>query len=140
MGDGFRNGVFPMLDNVACAHVALATRALLSVSEAMVAERLQQTLQGSYVLRDAVAPHRKPFLALSHLESLAKSELLFEASRDLLKLFYEIDSDKGEHSGVLLEVDADNDDTDDLCDAIVRLAFPGAADCERQKSSLVALL
>eukprot|EP00427_Karlodinium_veneficum_P041393 CAMPEP_0169267924 /NCGR_PEP_ID=MMETSP1016-20121227/47457_1 /TAXON_ID=342587 /ORGANISM="Karlodinium micrum, Strain CCMP2283" /LENGTH=321 /DNA_ID=CAMNT_0009352463 /DNA_START=48 /DNA_END=1010 /DNA_ORIENTATION=- len=127
-----------MLDNVACARIAHTTRSLRAVSEALVAERLQRALHESYVLRDAVAPHRKPLLALSHLESLAKSELLFETSRDLLKLFYEVDSDDAEHSGVLLELDRCDDAK--LCDAISMIAFPSSAACEQHKLLLRPLL
>merc|ERR1712039_577484 len=51
---------------------------------------------------------------------------------------HDTDADQSEHSGVLLEVDGDDDE--DLCNAIAAVAFPDVATSEHKKSALVALL
>lgn len=135
--DLLTSGVFAALDSVACARLACVTRVLRSLAEAMAADRVQSSLRGSCLLCDAVAPRKSPFLTLSHLESFVDSPFLFDATRDLMKLFYETDTDRQGHTGVLLEVPGDEEK---LLDTILSLVFPDVAEQTQKKESALALL
>mmetsp|Transcript_87196 Transcript_87196/g.275364 ORF Transcript_87196/g.275364 Transcript_87196/m.275364 type:complete len:416 (-) Transcript_87196:74-1321(-) len=124
--DGLRLGVFTLLGSAASTRLACTTRVIQAVVDALAAEYLVTQLRGTCLLQDALAPRKTPLLTLSHLESLADSQLLFGAARELLGLCGSSGLKYGgqQRSAVLLEVAGGEDE---LCEAVLGLAFPEAA-------------
>mmetsp|Transcript_88161 Transcript_88161/g.248039 ORF Transcript_88161/g.248039 Transcript_88161/m.248039 type:complete len:363 (-) Transcript_88161:69-1157(-) len=124
-----------------CARLGRVSRSVHAIVEAAVAECIETSLSGGCIATDvtAGAMRRRPLLALSHLESLAKSSFLFDALRGLLRSLVRCLGNGGEDSGGgwLLEVQGGSEE---LCDTLVRHVFTGAASDPWKRDSAAARL
>ena len=100
-----------MLDSSSCARVAQASRLARAGAVAVASERIEAGLCHGALTRDVVKDGQ-PLLALSHLESLANSVMVFRVLREALR------SSLGEGAW-LLEVSGA------LCDAIFKHVLEG---------------
>eukprot|EP00933_Yihiella_yeosuensis_P055958 TRINITY_DN54938_c0_g1_i1.p1 TRINITY_DN54938_c0_g1~~TRINITY_DN54938_c0_g1_i1.p1 ORF type:complete len:356 (-),score=48.61 TRINITY_DN54938_c0_g1_i1:84-1151(-) len=118
-----RLGVIDHLDGASCARLALCAQGLCAATAETVSGRIAATLIGSCIWADRISTSKatvpQPFLALSHLESLAQSQFLFASFRALLRAIWD---DEGQGvSSTFLEADGT---PESLCDIVLQ-ARPG---------------
>lgn len=116
--ESLRLGAFAGLSSVECVRLARVSRVTQALAEALAADLVVARLRGSMLLHNAPTPRDRPLLALSHLESLARSQFALGAARELLAL-----CGGQEQASVVLEVDGGRES---VTQAIATLAFSEA--------------